>query len=163
MKYFLIGLTIFIAVAIFVFLWGRTIPSQHEVMVEEKINAPIDTVWNIMTDWKNQTLWRSEVGKIDIISPTKFIEHPKQGPAITFEVLKLQRPHSFELSMSGSIQGSYIATLSFSEGMTTVIAKETVINNSVINRLVSKLFFDLEKFAKTYLLQLKTQSESKRT
>lgn len=148
---------------IFILLWGTTIPVKHVVTVEERINAPIDRVWSIMTDWENQESWRSEVNKVVVISPTKFIEYAKNGPAITFEVVESQKPYYFELVMTGSVRGSYIATLSFLEGVTTVTAKETIFNDSVIGRVISRLFFDLEEFAKNYLLQLKTHAESTRS
>ena len=163
MNYLLFGIALFITAAAIVFVWGKTIPAKQEVIVNEKINAPIDRVWGIMTDWKNQGEWRSEVNKIVIVSPTTFIEQPISGPAITFEVVKLEQPKRIELLMTGSIQGQYIADLEFSDGVTTVTAREIVINDSIVGRVMSTLFFDLEQFAESYLQQVKTEVESQHT
>ncbi|MGB0894579.1 MAG: SRPBCC family protein [Parashewanella sp.] len=161
MKMLLILLSLFCVFSISVFIWGMLIPVKHQVTVKEQIHVPIEDVWQIITDWENQANWRSEVSRIELVSSSKFIEYPKHGPAITFDVIKAQKPHSIVLKMSGSIKGDYVATLSFSEGITTVTATETVLNHSIIGRVISKVFFDLDKFAKSYLLQLKTKAENK--
>ena len=62
--------------------------------------------------------------------------------------------------MSGAFQGVYRAELSFSNGITTVQAYEKVTQHSVIGKIFSTLFFDLEAFANHYLEQLGNHVEN---
>ncbi len=159
MKYLLIAIISISVIVVSLYLWGKSLPVTQVVTVKEKINAPIEVVWNIMTDWEKQPEWREEIIDVKITNKNKFTEFPKKGPAINFEVLKIQKPHTIELQMSGSVSGSYIAELIFSDGITTVIATEKVSNNSVFGRLISNIFFNLKDFAKLYLSQLKHRAE----
>ncbi len=157
---FLPVILIFIATSsLAIFIWGYSLSAIYEVTVKETINAPIDKVWDIMTDWEHQTEWRKEISKVDMKEGSKFIEYPRKGPPIEFEVIYLDKPKNFELSMAGAVEGNYTARLSFHNGRTSIIAKEKVINSSIFSRIISSIFFDLEKFAKSYLSQLKEYAE----
>ncbi len=61
--------------------------------------------------------------------------------------------------MAGAVEGNYIARLLLHKGITSIIEKEKVINKSIFSRIISSIFFDLEKFAKNYLSQLKEYAE----
>lgn len=94
------------------------------------------------------------------MSPDTFIEYPKKGPEIQFKVIAQAAPRLLELEMSGAFQGIYRVELSFSNGVTTIQAYEKVIQNSVIGKIVSRIFFDLEVFANGYLEQLSNHVEN---
>ncbi len=156
----LLVILIFIATSsLAIFIWGYSLPAIYEVTVKETINAPIDKVWGIMTDWERQTEWRKEISKVEMKEGSKFIEYPRKGPSIEFEIIYFDKPKHFELSMVGAVEGNYTAKLSFNDGITSIIAKEKVINKSIFSRIISSIFFDLEKFAKNYLSQLKEYAE----
>ncbi len=156
----LLVILIFLATSsLAIFIWGYSLSAIYEVTVKVTINAPIDKVWGIMTDWEYQTEWRKEISKVDMKEGAKFIEYPKKGPPIEFEIICLEKPKYFELSMAGAVEGNYSARLSFHNGITSIIAKEKVINSSIFSRIISSIFFDLEKFAKNYLSQLKEYAE----
>ncbi|WP_133407070.1 SRPBCC family protein [Parashewanella tropica] len=161
MKALLIIIGIILVVFLAGWLWGSTLPATHKVTVNQKINAPINQVWEAMTDWKKQPRWRAELKSVDVISETKFIELPSYGPEIIFDVLDLKKPNRFELQMSGSIEGRYITKLSFENGVTNVTATEIVIQKSPIKRVITYLFFDLNAFAQEYMQQLKIYVEAK--
>lgn len=157
-------LTVVLAILFVSFLsllaWGLSLPKTHEVTVKREIKAPIKDVWQVLTNWERQTDWRAEVDRIDILNPDTFIEYPKKGPEIQFKVITQEVPRLLELEMSGAFQGIYRAELFFSNGVTTIVANEVVTHNSVIGKIFSKLFFDLEAFANGYLEQLGNHVEN---
>ncbi len=159
MKSFLVILILIATSSLAIFIWGNSLSAIYEVTVKETINAPIDKVWGIMTDWEHQTEWRKELSKVEMKEDSKFIEYPRKGPPIEFEIIDLDKPQKIELSMAGAVEGNYTAKLSFHNGITSIIAKEKVINNSIFSRIISNTFFNLEKFAKKYLTQLKEYAE----
>ena len=160
MKILAIILVILILSFVSLWLWGISIPSTHEVTVKREIKAPIEDVWRVLTNWQAQTDWRAGVDRIDVLSPDTFVEYPKKGPEIQFKVITQEAPRFLELKMSGAFQGVYRAELSFSNGITTVQAYEKVTQHSVIGKIFSTLFFDLEAFANHYLEQLGNHVEN---
>jgi hypothetical protein len=56
-------------------------------------------------------------------------------------------------------KGNYLAEFSENNGITIIQVSETVIQESVIGRIFSKLFFDLDEFVTLYFEQLKAQVE----
>jgi len=126
----IIILSILIFVAI-VYLWGRTLPAHQDLRVERKINAPIERVWEVMTNWSEQPEWRNDLNRVEIVDNTHFIEYPKKGEArfrecppmscagatrhgghlwkraIHFTILNRVRPTNLELRLSGPVQGTY--------------------------------------------------------
>ncbi|RLV57838.1 SRPBCC family protein [Parashewanella curva] len=159
MRILFISLGIILLSILIIWLWGSTLSSTHKVEVQQTIRAPINRVWEVMTDWQNQPIWRKELKSVEVISPSEFIESAKHGSKIKFTVVKSVSPQNFELEMSGFVQGEYIATLSDIDGITKVSATEIVTQTSSFKRVLSYMFFDLNAFANEYLLQLKKYVE----
>ncbi|WP_395342978.1 SRPBCC family protein [Ningiella sp. W23] len=142
-----------------VFVWGATLPTTKSVSKTIQINAPVEIVWETMSDWKGQEKWRSDVKSVEILDERSFKEIPTNGPAVEFEIVRLETNKIIELKMSGPFKGHYLAEFSDNNGATTINISETIIQESIIGRILSRLFFDLEEFVAAYFGQLKLEVE----
>lgn len=142
-----------------IYLIGKVLPQTNEVVVEIKINAPADKVWSVMTSWEEQPLWRSGIERVKTIDSSRFIEYPKKGAPISFNIISAEQPEFLKMEFSGSVNGIYVAELIEDEGVTLVRSTESVSIGNPFFRVVSKLFFDLEEFARSYQAELKSHVE----
>lgn len=146
-------------IALFGYLVSR-IGETEEVTVETKIAAPRQRVWQIMTAWENQPLWRPQIQRVEVRSSDHFIEFPKIGKPIDFRVIAMQAPASFCLLMSGGASGTYQADLTENGSETTVRATERITIRNPYKRFLVRRTFNLRDFANTFLCELKTYVES---
>lgn len=149
-----------IAIGISIYLIGLSIPSQQTADVEIEIHAPVEHVWDVITAWKDQPKWRTSVSKVEINSPYSFTEYPTHGNPITFHVVSASAPRQLELKMSGAVTGSYVVHLNERAGVAVFSASEVVSVENPIMRVISRITFDLETFAKRYAIELKRYAES---
>jgi uncharacterized protein YndB with AHSA1/START domain len=159
MKY-VIGTTALLAI-IFValYVYAMKIPAEQKVSVTRTINAPQEVIWTTITNWDQQPKWRDDLESVTVISENRFIEKPKKGNPIEFEVVSSQPFSRLELSLKSSFTGTYSIELEKIDSSTTKVTEEYALYTaSPVDRLLAKLFFDLESFAHKYLEQLEAQS-----
>ena len=154
-----ITIGILLATGLLIYIVGSLMPATKEVTVEVQMTAPASRVWATMTAWADQPKWRKGIERVEVLGSDQFVEHPKRGSPINFHVLSSETPRRLELKMSGPVVGSYVAELFEENGVTTVRAIERVTIENPFVRVISKLFFDLEDFAKEYLAELKFHVE----
>lgn len=111
-------------------------------------------------DVKQQTLWRKELGKVEL-TETGWIEYLKSGERINFQLV---RNSSNEIQLNFQSQhgysGTWHAQLIATGSGTTIVAKENIVLETITSRIVSHLFFDPEKIAQIYLQQLHSHIRS---
>ncbi len=159
MKALLVVVSSIVVLLALFFVWGATLPTTKSLSKTVQINAPVEIVWKTMSDWEGQVKWRREVKSVEILDEKTFKEFPTNGPAVEFEIVRLETNKIIELEMSGPFTGDYLAEFSKNDGITTIHISETIIQDSIIGKILSKLFFDLDKFVATYFHQLKMQVE----
>ena len=159
MKIVVIALGILLATALFVYFWGSALPATQKVSLEISVNAPASRVWETMTAWIDQPQWRNGIERVEIVGSDRFIEYPKRGVPITFRVLRSEAPRRLELNMSGAVTGAYLAELFEENGATKIRVAERINIENPFMRAANKLFFNLESFAKEYLIELKFHVE----
>ncbi|MBD2768647.1 hypothetical protein IC235_12195 [Hymenobacter sp. BT664] len=74
-----------LAVVALFFITGLLIPKQREFVKQAEFNNPPEKVFQVVTDVKNQALWRDDVQKIKVIDSNTWTEVPKKGTPITFQ------------------------------------------------------------------------------
>ena len=161
MKIITIVAIILLISVVTIYLWGKSLPESKNLKAKKKINAPMDKVWTIMTDWSAQPTWREDLKKVEILDDRNFIEHPKHGGLITFKVINAQRPNHLKLRLSGSsFQGTYMIRLFDNNGATEIEETYSLIYPSILGKILVKIFFNLEEFANSYLDKLAKQAET---
>lgn len=59
-----------------------------------------ETVWAVVTDLE-ATAWRSDLRRVEVLSPTAFIEYDNTGNATQFTVTDAQPPHRWSFTLEG--------------------------------------------------------------
>jgi uncharacterized protein YndB with AHSA1/START domain len=131
------------------------IPAKQKVSVTRTMNAPQEAIWATITNWEQQPKWRDDLESVTVINEKRFIEKPKKGIPIEFEVISSQPFSRLELNLKSSFTGTYIIKLEKIDSSTTKVTEEyELYTESPVDRLFARLFFDLESFAHKYLEQL---------
>lgn len=91
-------------------------------------DCDIIKIWDIVTDVKNYPVWRSDLGRTEILDKHQFIEYTKSGYSTMFTIT-MTKPYSrweFDMdnsNMSGHWGGAFlqdgdITTITFTEDIT---------------------------------------------
>lgn len=59
-----------------------------------------EAVWSVVTNLKD-TAWRSDLHRVEVLSPSTFIEYDNKGNATQFAVTDAQPPHRWAFTMEG--------------------------------------------------------------
>ena len=155
MTYLLISIVAIIAIVLIV---GFTLPSERTFTRTSVLKSDIDKVYNLVTDFKNQATWRSDVKEIIVIDDNTWTEVPKKGTAITFKVKQKVENVIFEIEIiePKNFQGYWVGTFKQNALNETAIEfKEVVTISNPFFRTLSYLFIDLDKTMDLYLQNLK--------
>jgi hypothetical protein len=155
MTYLLVSVVAIIAIVLII---GLFLPKERTFTKTAVLNSDVTKVFNLVTDFKNQTTWRNDVKEIIVIDENTWTEVPKKGTAITFKVKQKVENEIFEIEIiePKNFNGYWIGTFKQTkENQTAIEFKEVVIVSNPFFRTISYLFVDLDKTMDLYLQNLK--------
>ena len=153
--YLLIAIVAIIAIVLII---GLFLPKERTFTKTAVLNSDVKKVFNIVTDFKNQTSWRNDVKEIIVIDNNTWTEVPKKGTAITFKVKQKVENEIFEIEIiePKNFNGYWVGTFKQTKPNETAIEfKEVVTISNPFFRTISYLFVDLDKTMDLYLENLK--------
>jgi len=155
MTYLLVSIVAIIAIVLIV---GLFLPKERIFTKKAVLNSDVTKVFNIVTDFKNQTTWRSDVKEIIVVDENTWTEVPQKGAAITFKVRQKVENEIFEIEIiePKNFNGYWAGTFKQThENQTAIEFKEVVTVSNPFFRTISYLFVDLDKTMDLYLQNLK--------
>lgn len=155
MTYLLISIVAIIAIVLII---GLFLPKERTFTKTAVLNSDVTKVFNIVTDFKNQTTWRNDVKEIIVIDNNTWTEVPKKGTAITFKVKQKVENEIFEIEIiePKNFNGYWIGTFKQTKvNQTAIEFKEVITISNPFFRTLSYLFIDLDKTMDLYLQNLK--------
>ena len=153
--YLLISIVAIIAIVLII---GLFLPKERTFTKKAVLNSDVTKVFNIVTDFKNQTTWRNDVKEIIVIDDNSWTEVPKKGTAITFKVKQKIENEIFEIEIvePKNFNGYWVGTFKqTNQNATEIEFKEVVTISNPFFRTLSYLFVDLDKTMDLYLENLK--------
>ena len=147
-----------LALIAFVFVVGLILPAQRTFVKQATLKSTVEQVFRVVTEFRQQADWRSDVQAIQPIDATTWTEVPKNGTPITFTTKQKIENQVFEIAIIAptSFQGYWIGTFEkTTNNGTKVVFKEVVTVNNPFLRVFSFLFVDLDKTMDTYLHDLR--------
>jgi hypothetical protein len=156
MFYLLISIVAIIAI---VFAIGLFIPKERTFTKTAVLNSDVAKVFNLVTDFKNQTMWRKDVKDIVVIDDNTWTEVPKQGTPITFKTRQKIQNELFEIEIiePKNFNGYWVGSFEQITAGTKVVFKEVAIIENPFIRVLSSLFVDLDNAMEIYMTNLKTK------
>ena len=155
MTYLLISI---FAIITIVMIIGLFLPKERTFTKTAVLNSDVTKVFNIVTDFKNQTSWRNDVKEIIVIDNNTWTEVPKKGTAITFKVKQKVENEIFEIVIiePKNFNGYWIGTFKQTKvNQTAIEFKEVITISNPFFRTISYVFVDLDKTMNLYLQNLK--------
>ena len=155
MTYLLVSIVAIMAIVLII---GLFLPKERTFTKTALLNSDVTKVFNLVTDFKNQTSWRNDVKEIIVIDENTWTEVPKKGTAITFKVKQKVENEIFEIEIiepknfNGYWTGTFKQT---KENQTAIEFKEVVTVSNPFFRTISYVFVDLDKTMDLYLQNLK--------
>ena len=153
--YLLISVVAIIAIVLII---GLFLPKERTFTKTAVLNSDVTKVFNIVTDFKNQTTWRSDVKEIIVIDTNTWTEVPKKGTAITFKIKQKVENEIFEIEIiePNNFNGYWVGTFKQTKPNETAMEfKEVVTISNPFFRVLSYLFVDLDITMELYLQNLK--------
>jgi hypothetical protein len=155
MTYLLVFVVALIAIVLII---GLFLPKERTFTKTAVLNSNVTKVFNLVSDFKNQTTWRNDVKEIIGIDENTWTEVPKKGTAITFKVKQKIVNEIFEIEIiePKNFNGYWVGTFKQTkENQTAIEFKEVVTISNPFFRTISYLFVDLDKTMDLYLKNLK--------
>lgn len=142
-----------------VYLIGLSLPKQQTFVKTRTLSASPEKVFEVVTDVKSQPAWRTDIRTIQLIDDSTWTEFPKQGTPITFKA-KRKIPHQlFEIEIIApkTLKGYWVGTFEQVSSGTKIVFQEVIIIDNPLLRVMSSLFFDMDKTMELYLTQLENK------
>ncbi|MFZ4377674.1 MAG: hypothetical protein ACOYN9_15050 [Saprospiraceae bacterium] len=159
MKKMLTYLLVFVVALIaIVLIIGLFLPKERTFTKTAVLNSDVTKVFNLVSDFKNQTTWRNDVKEIIGIDENTWTEVPQKGTAITFKVKQKIVNEIFEIEIiePKNFNGYWVGTFKQTkENRTAIEFKEVVTISNPFFRTISYFFVDLDKTMDLYLQNLK--------
>jgi hypothetical protein len=150
----LAGLTLaFLAVA----AAGFALPATRQGSSERLLPATPEQVATALLDVDSQPRWRPGIVAVER-TDGGWVETTDRGEVIAFR-LGQQRADRIELRFESSrgYHGTWVGEVAERDGATYLRVTETVSTPSPLGRILSRLFFDPEAYAKAYLDALEVE------
>ncbi len=148
-----------VAIIAMVLVIGLFLPKERTFTKTAVLNSDVTKVFNLVTDFKNQTSWRNDVKDIVIIDDNTWTEVPKKGTPITFKIRQKIQNKLFEIEIiePKSFNGYWVGSFKQTTAGTKVVFKEVAIIENPFIRVLSSLFVDLDNTMEIYMTNLKTK------
>lgn len=115
--------------------------------VKVTFQSNIQTVWEKVTSLEDYS-WRSDLGKIEVLNKTQFIEYTKEGFATTFTVTGTEPCKRWEFDMENdNMKGHWIGVFTQKGEQTEIDFTEEVTAKKMI----------MKPFVKSYLKKQQAQ------
>lgn len=113
----------------------------------------IQRVWEVVTSLEDYA-WRSDLGKIEIISDNQFVEYTKDGYATTFTITEREPCKRWEFDMDNDLmKGHWTGVFTQKDGQTEIDFTESVTAKKLLMRPFVKMY--LKKQQERYVTDLR--------
>jgi hypothetical protein len=159
MRFLTISAVVIIALIGAVWLIGMILPATRVGRIEGRINAPPAAILATIRAVEGQPQWRADVAGVARMGEG-WSETTKRGQVISFtpEEMTEQRIR-LRFAADAGFGGTWAADLRADGAGTIITIAETVTIPSPIGRIFSRLFFNPQDFATTYLAELTARVE----
>lgn len=130
--------------------------------IEILIPASKRLLWDIVTD-NNNTAWRSDLSRVEIVNDLEFIEYTTGGISTKFAITNKIEYEYYEFSfgnknMSGLWYGKFIEV---DKNVTRLEFTEEIKFCNPVVELISYIFFPIKSNQKKYMRDLRIEAEQR--
>ena len=151
MRYLYFSLGLLAVMSLAVVVTGFLLPSTRQGTSERVLPATPGRVAETLLDVESQPGWREGIAAVDV-TQDGWIERTDRGETISFSVTeRSDRLIKMTFQSSRGYHGSWTGELIGQDEGTLLRVTEMAVTPSPIGRILSRLFFDPEMYARQYL------------
>jgi hypothetical protein len=133
-KWILIFIGALILIVGIVYIIGLSMPVAHSVSSTAEINAPVDSIWNRITTFKDYPEWRKNITTVEATSEDEWIETDEHDDKVPYKLSILEDKRKIKTELTGNngfYNGYWIIEISSSASNSTTI--KIIENGNVYN------------------------------
>ncbi len=154
--------TLFLLIVAGIAAIGFLVPAERSYANTVEINAPIEKVWQVITDKPRFPEWHPYMKKVEIKDDSHWIESSDDDTEPwKFSVVKDAKPDRLEIqfSVKDALSGKWVGDASATETGTRLKTVDSERIDNPLTRIITFLFIDRDKYAKGWNSSLKAQVE----
>lgn len=160
MRFVLISFAVIIALIGVIWIIGLALPATRQGQAQGSIAAPPAAILAVIRAVEEQPSWRGDVASVTR-TMTGWTETTARGQVIAFiPDVMTQDLIRLRFTSNAGFSGTWQAQLRAEGDKTHITLEERVTIPAPFGRILSRLFFNPEHFATTYLAELKTRVET---
>lgn len=142
-------------------IWAGTLPADNSATRSAVIAAPVERVFQRVTDAAAQPGWRSDVAEVRMEAAGRWTEVTRQGMQIAFREEEKRVPTLYVISFQASqgLTGRWEGRFESRGADTMVTFTETVRVEGWANRLLARLFAPPGALVERYIADLRRAVE----
>lgn len=135
---------------------GGQLPAEHQVRLAVEFNAPIERVWALLSDFKDQPRWREGLTGVNQAEPGLWAED-YGGRILALETTRFEPPHLLERRIADAehpFQGLWRFELDAEEQRTRLVLTEEASIENRLYRFLAHGLGDYEQTLRAYVSDL---------
>jgi hypothetical protein len=151
MRYLFLSLGLLAVMSLAVVVTGFLLPATRQGTSERTLPATPARIAATLLDVESQPGWRDGIAAVEV-TQDGWIERTDRGETISFSITqRSDRLIKVTFQSSRGYHGSWTGELIGQDEGTLLRVTETAVTPSPIGRILSRLFFDPEMYARQYL------------
>jgi hypothetical protein len=151
-------LALFIFLVSGILIYGSYLPEERYLTKIYHFKSSKQKVWESVRNIENQTSWRSDLKEVTILSkdPETWKEKTSSGSEMTFATVELLENSVWKMKIIEPtyLEGNWVGTFQDLEDGTEIRFRESVRVKNPFFRILSFLFFDIDKTMNLYIHNL---------
>ena len=155
----LIAGIIIVLLIVIIVVAGYSLPVGHTATISETINAPLNAVWEKISQPSTFNTWRKGIKAVEIISPDEWLEVDKYGKKLPIKVVSTTPPYSLSTMINSTnlpFGGEWHYQLKPVNDATEITIREDGKVYNPVFRFLSKFVMGHTYTIKQYLKELKS-------
>ncbi|WP_108985328.1 SRPBCC family protein [Candidatus Phycosocius bacilliformis] len=146
-------------------LIGFLLPASRTGQHDRVIDVSPAALSAVILDRASQPQWRADLAKVDIKSATQWTETTERGEVIAFELTSKEANRiTMRFASSYGYHGQWEGRLNPTpSGGTHIFVTEQATTPAPIGRILARLFFNPDAFARQYLDALAAETQRRQT
>lgn len=143
-----LGISVALVIAAFVAV-GLMIPAERSFTNEIEIGAPIEKVWQVVTDKSKYTEWQTNIARVEVTDDENWVEYPKNAPEpLRFTLAKDERPVSmaFDYKMGESFEGKWVGDMTKTPTGVRLKTVDSYAAKGWLTKILIYMFFDYDLY-----------------
>lgn len=155
-----ISLAIFLFIAASLYFYGISLPEERFLTKMYHFKSKRENVWNAVRNLEKQTMWRTDLKEVNILSinPEIWREKTSSGSEMVFTTVELQEKSLWKMKIIEPtyLEGNWVGNFQDLEEGCEIKFRESVRVKNPFYRILSFLFFDMEQTMNLYIQNLST-------